>query len=221
MVMSLLLLYSMGASAAPATTRSAAPDPPVRVWFNSDGNYQYGDRAKVYAKAAEDGNLVVLRADAGGQVRVLFPIDPDGDQQVRSGKKYELKGRGGREAFVVDDTSGHGTVLAALARTPFQFAQFEQNGHWDYSALGGEAVRADPEAGLTELVERMQGTGGHFDYDVATYTASPAPRYVGLVSPYAWGGWWDPWYRGYWYGPRLGVGLRFGTPFFGPRGWHH
>src|SRR2546427_34719 len=65
MVMSLLLLYSMGASAAPATTRSVAPDPPVRVWFNSDGNYQYGDRAKVYAKAAEDGNLVVLRADAG------------------------------------------------------------------------------------------------------------------------------------------------------------
>src|SRR3989442_12167340 len=47
----------------------------------------------------------------------------------------------------------------------------------------------------------MQGTAGHFDYDVATYTASPAPRYVGLVSPYAWGGWWDPWYRGYWYGP--------------------
>jgi len=76
MVMSLLLLYSMGASAAPATTRSVAPDPPVRVWFNSDGNYQYGDRAKVYAKAAEDGNLVVLRADAGGQVRVLFRSIP-------------------------------------------------------------------------------------------------------------------------------------------------
>src|SRR5207247_11365914 len=136
MVMSLLLLYSMGASAAPATTRSVAPDPPVRVWFNSDGNYQYGDRAKVYAKAAEDGNLVVLRADAGGQVRVLFPIDPDGDQQVRSGKKYELKGRGGREALVVDDTSGHGTVLAALARTPFPFAPFEKHGHWDHSARG-------------------------------------------------------------------------------------
>src|SRR2546426_8072931 len=124
MLLPLLLLHSLGAAAAPATVRTVAADPPVRVWFNSDGNYQYGDRAKVYAQAAEDGNLVVLRADAGGQVRVLFPIDPDGDQQVRGGKKYELKGRGGREAFVVDDTTGHGTVLAAFSETPFRLDQF-------------------------------------------------------------------------------------------------
>src|SRR5437773_12271140 len=153
MVMSLLLLYSMGASAAPATTRSAAPDPPVRVWFNSDGNYQYGDRAKVYAKAAQDGHLVVLRADASGQVRVLFPVDPDGDQPVRGGKKYELKGRGGREAFVVGDTTGHGTVLAAFAETPFQFDEFEKNGHWDYNALGNP--RDDREGGRMGIVQRL------------------------------------------------------------------
>jgi len=163
---------------------------------------------------------VVLRADASGQVRVLFPIDPAGDQPVRGGKKYELKGRGGREAFVVGDTTGHGTVLAAFATTPFQFDQFEKNGHWDYSALDDQAVRADPEAGLMDLVQRMQGTGVHFDYDVANYTASP-PRYIGWASPYAWPGWYDPWY-----GPRVGFGFRFGWPYYGrafvgPGRWHH
>src|SRR5713101_7623069 len=107
MLVSLLLLHSMGAPAAPSTSRSVAVDPPVRV---------------------------------------LFPIDPAGDQPVRGGKKYELKGRDGREAFVVGDTTGHGTVLAAFATTPFQFDQFEKNGHWDYSALDDQAVRADPEA---------------------------------------------------------------------------
>src|SRR5437016_13451033 len=131
MLTSLLLLHSL--------TAAVASDPPVRVWFNSDGHYEFGDRAKVYAQAAQDGYLVVLRADASGQVRVLFPLDPDGDQQVRGGKKYELKGRGGREAFVVDDTTGHGTVLAALARTAAPSAQFAKNGPADYQALGRQA----------------------------------------------------------------------------------
>jgi len=94
-----VLLHSLSAA--------VAPDPPVRVWFNSDGHYEFGDRAKVYAQSAEDGYLVVLRADAQGHVRVLFPIDPDGNQQIRGDKKEELKGRGGREAFVVDDTLRH------------------------------------------------------------------------------------------------------------------
>jgi len=221
MLVSLLLLHSVGAVAAPSASRAAAPDPPVRVWFNSDGDYQFGDKAKVYAQTAQDGHLVVLRADASGQVHILFPTDPAGDQPVRSGKKYELKGRGGREAFVVSDTTGHGTVLAAFAKTPFQFDQFEKNGHWDYSALDDQAVRADPEAGLMDLVQRMQGTGDHFDYDVATYTVSPPPRYIGWVSPYGWPGWYDPWY-----GPRVGFGFGFGWShygrmFVGPGRWHH
>src|SRR5437667_162625 len=108
MLLPLLLLHSLGAPATPATARDVAPDPPVRVWFNSDGDYRFGDRAKVYAQATEDGNLVVLRADATGHVRVLYP----------------------------------------------------------------------------------------------------------------WGGWWAPGYGAYWYGPRVGVGLRFGRPFFGPGRWH-
>jgi len=210
MLTSLLLLHSL--------TAAVASDPPVRVWFNSDGHYEFGDRAKVYAQAAQDGYLVVLRADAQGHVRVLFPIDPDGNQQIRGDKKDELKGRGGREAFVVDDTSGHGTVLAAVAKTPFQFDEFAKNGRWDYSALDDAGVRADPEAGLMDLVQRMHATGEHFDYDVASYTVSPPPRYVGWVAPYGWSNWWDPWY-----GPRIAVGLRFGGPYyyrpFYGRGW--
>ena len=79
MLVALLLLHALGAPAAPATAREVAAEPPVRVWFNSNGDYELGDRAKVYARAAEDGNLVVLRADVGGHVRVLFPVDPDGD----------------------------------------------------------------------------------------------------------------------------------------------
>jgi len=190
----------------------------VKVWFSSDGKYLFGDRAKVYARTAEDGYLVVLRADAG-RVRVLFPIDPNGDQHLRGGKKAELKGRGGREAFVVDDTSGHGTLLAAFSKTPFQFDQFAKNGRWDYGALD-QGVQDDAEAALLDIVQRMHADGQHFDYDIATYAIAPQPRYVGWAyAPYPWAGWWDPWY-----GPRIALGFGFRTPyyyrpFFGPGRW--
>jgi hypothetical protein len=203
----------MRAPALPITTNSVAnSDPPVHVWFNSSGDYVYGDRAKVYAKSAESGYLVVLRADVDGQVRVLFPVDPQDDQHVVGGKKYELKGRGDREAFVADDTVGSGTVLAAHSATPFRFDEFMKDGHWDTAALSGspQDVRADPEGQLRTIVDRMRPEGAHFDYDVANYVVKAPPRYVRAYYPdpyYGWPGWW-----GYGFGPAWwGVGPRFGT----------
>src|SRR5438552_17137146 len=74
MLASLLLLHSLSAA--------VAADPPVRAWFNSDGHYEFGDRAKVYAQTADNGYLEVLRAGAQGHRRVLFPIDPEAHQQI-------------------------------------------------------------------------------------------------------------------------------------------
>ena len=72
--------------------------------------------------------MVVLRSDLNGRVRVLAPVDPRDDQHVEGGKKYELKGRGGREAFVAEDTAGQGTVLAAWSKTPFTFDRYVKDG---------------------------------------------------------------------------------------------
>lgn len=211
MLMSLLLLASHGFTAAPAAAPAAAQDPPVRVWFNSDGNYALGDRAKVYAKSAQDGYLIVLRADAAGRVRVLFPLDPGGDQRITGGKKYELKSRAGREAFIADDTSGHGTVLAAIAQSPFRVDEFVREGRWDLRALSTDDVREDPEVGLIDLARRMNAPDGQFDYDVETYVVSEQYARRLYSYPHAGLGWWgyDPWWgygrrfgHGFWYGPR-------------------
>ncbi len=167
----------------------------------------FGDRAKVYAKSTGDGYLVVLRADVDGRVRVLFPVDPQDDQRVVGGKKYELKGRGGREAFVAEDTLGHGTVFAAYSTTPFRFEAFERDGHWNSTALSADAreVKADPETQLRNIVHRMQAGGERFDYDISTYVVKPPPAYVRSLYPdpylggFSWAGWWD-----------YGYGMRFG-----------
>jgi uncharacterized protein DUF4384 len=219
MLTALLLLASLPA-AAPAATPVASNDPPIRIWFNSNGNYGYGDRAKVYAKAAQSGYLIVLRSDAAGRVRVLFPLDPQGEQRITGGKKYELKGRGGREAFVADDTSGHGTVLAAVSESPFQVDQLTQNGHWDTQALSTAQVRDDPEAGLLELVDRMKAPDQRFEYDVTTYVTSDQYARDLYPYPYAGPGWWgyDPWG----YGRGLGLGFGWRSPgFYGFHRWRH
>ena len=216
LLMPLVLLVSVGRAVTPPTARSMTGDPPVQLWLSSDGDYEYGARAKVHARAARDGYLIVVQADADGRVRVLFPLDPQGQQQVRSGKKYELKGRGDREAFVVTDSGGRGTVLAAFSQTPFRFDQFAKAGHWDYAALSDPSVKVDPEAGLLDIVQRMQAADEHFDYDVSTYTAAPRrarpwgpypdpyPDPYSYFSPYAYygPGWW-----GYGFG---GLGLSWG-----------
>lgn len=185
---------------------SADPAPPVHVWLNSDGKYDLGDHAKVYARAAQNGYLLVLRADADGRVRVVFPIDPADDSQIEGGKKYELKSRGGHQAFMADDTTGHGTVLAAVASTPFKFNEFEQHGRWDLDALSDGVKGKDPEAGLLATVQQMLPADQHFDFDVATYVTSLS-HYVAGPYPYPYPLWWG-------YGPRFGVvypywGFRF------------
>src|SRR5882724_12629424 len=105
---------------APAPAAVRQDDPAIRIWLSDDGRYQRGDRAKVQVKAREDGYLLVLNVDPDGRLRVLFPLDPSDDALIRGGKKYEILGRGGREAFTVDQR-GRGTVYAAMSRDPFRF----------------------------------------------------------------------------------------------------
>jgi hypothetical protein len=205
MLLPLFMLLSSQPVVTFPSTASADPDPPVHVWLNSDGKYDLGDHAKVYAKTAQNGYLLVLRADPEGHVRVVFPLDPRDDNRVQAGKKYELKGRGGQEAFAANDTTGHGTVLAAIAPAPFKFDEFEQNGRWDLDALSDAVAGKDTEAGLLATVQRMLPAHEHFDFDVATYVTG-VPRYV--AGPYPYPVWWG-------YGPRFGVGFVY--PYWGFR----
>jgi hypothetical protein len=147
---------------------------------------------------------------------VLFPIDPTDDNFVRGGKKYEVEGRGGRDAFDVGDRSGRGSVYAAVSRSPFRFDEFVLSDHWDYKALEPRRLAEDPEPELTELVRRM--AQGSFDYDVMSYYVVDrvyASDYS-YRQPYASSFYYDDFGCGYYSrcGSGLSVSLFFGRPFF-------
>jgi len=195
----MMLALAVSLALAAPSAAAASDDPPIHVWLNQDNYFVRGDRAKVYVRAAADGYLVVVRADADGRVRVLFPIDPSDDTFMRAHKKFEVRSRGDREAFAVDEREGSGVVLAAWSASPFKFDEFVRGDHWDYRVLGTIQTGSDAEAALVDVVQRMAGDA-RFDYDVVTYTVESTTAY------YRHG------YRDGYY-PSFGVGFGYGLPY--------
>src|SRR6266700_1945942 len=95
MMLALMASLLGAAPVTPAAPTAASDDPPIKVWLNQDSYFQRGDKAKVHVKLADDGYLVVLRADAEGRVRVLFPLDPTADDFVRGGHTPRISSRSG------------------------------------------------------------------------------------------------------------------------------
>lgn len=215
MISSLFLPLLIATAPAPVATASA-DDPPIRLWIN-ERRFFPGDRAKVQVRTEYDGYLLVFHVDPEGRLRVLFPIDPDKDNFVRGGKKYEVRGRGGREAFEADG-KGRGSVYAAVSRDPFRFDGYVLGDHWDYKAIAPTRLADDPEPELNELVQRMAQSS--FDYDLINYEAVDRSAYVTEVYPRYYGSvYQDPWcYRfscsSYYGSPgSISIGLFFGRPY--------
>jgi hypothetical protein len=228
-LLSLFVTAALPASGAGAQSAAVA-DPPVRISLDRR-TYQPGDRARITVRVRDDGYLTVLQLSADGYVRVLFPLDPGDDNFVRGAQSYEIRGRGDRDAFTVDAASGTGTVYAAWSREPFRFDDFVRGDHWDYRVLWDSALPRDPEAGFTNIVQRM--STAHFDYDVQSYFVQRQVAYAPMYDPVPYSGsfascafstWYDPWCSAYYpyYGSGFGFGITIGfgapfRPFYGPR----
>lgn len=204
-MISALLLPLLFSDVPAKTVGTTQDDPPIQVWISNDRRFLPGDRAKVQVRTNYDGYLVVLHVDPEGRLRVLFPVDPDNDNFVRSGKKYEVRDRGGRTAFEVDAT-GRGSVYAAVSRDPFRFDGFILSDHWDYRAMAPARLREDPEPELNELVQRM--AQGSYDYDVLSYDVISRSAYASSSSRYYGSLYEDGWCR-----------FSCGRPYFGHSGF--
>ncbi|HXE58431.1 MAG TPA: DUF4384 domain-containing protein, partial [Gemmatimonadales bacterium] len=217
-------LFSLLAAAAVADSGAtpvvAVDDPPIQIWLNNDRRFQRGDRARVEVRARDDGYLLLLHVDPDGRLRVLLPLDPGDDNFVRGGKRYEVEGRGGRESFTVEESSGTGVVFAAVSPDPFRFDEFVRGDHWDYRVLAPSRLSSDPEPELVELVRRM--APGGFDYDVVSYEvySSVAHTTYHVHRDYVYHDWYDPWYDDPWYrrcfgcyGSSVTISLHLGRPY--------
>jgi Domain of unknown function (DUF4384) len=216
MMYALLLPLLLRGEPVPASAPFSIQDEtPIQLWISNDRQFLPGDRAQVYVQTQGDGYLLVLHVDPEGYLRVLFPMDPDKDNFIRGGKKYEVRSRGNRDAFEAD-AKGQGTVYAAVSRQPFQFDTFVVGDHWDYGTLAPSRLSNDPEPELNELVRRM--AGGDFDYDILTYDVVERAAYAADYSSHYYGSHYsNPWCYsfscGHPYYGSLGFTVFFGRPY--------
>jgi len=128
---------------------------PVRVRLERTGG-----SLLVHVQSTVDGYLTVMRREADGSVRVLFPSDPTRSAFVRAGN-YTLTAAGDQA----------GTIVAAVSCDALHFGEFVNGSRWDGASLSAIWYARDGEAVLTDIVQRMLGDGS-FNYDGATYGGS-------------------------------------------------
>jgi hypothetical protein len=205
------LLLSVLAAGSPAagTKVVQSGDPAIQLWISNDRRFYQTDRANVQIRARDDGYVLVLHADPDGHVRVLAPLDPNDDNFVRGGRKYDVKGRNAREAFTIEVSSGRGTVYAAYSAAPFRFEAYTLGDHWDYRALAPNILPTNPESELTEIVRSM--ATGNFDYDILNYDVL-GQAYASSTS-YESSGYYDGYYGSSWC-CGFSFGISFGYPYY-------
>jgi hypothetical protein len=204
-----------GDSLSPAVVDPQAAVAPIRLWINNSRQFREGERARVQVETSDDGYLLVFNYDTDGRLRVIYPVEPGDDNLVRAGRRYEIRGRGDRESFIVG-RDGQGLVYAAVSADPFRLSDVEIGGNWDYTRLYLNEDSKDPEADITDLVQRLSSDRG-FDYDVLDYRVYGYSGY--RVTSAAWYprtyGYWDDYYCDPWYRPSL-----FGCRYYPTGGWY-
>jgi len=73
---------------------------------------------------------------------VLFPLDPGDDAFVRGGETREIRGRGDREAFSIDEREGAG-LCSPPAGDTIQVRRVRARGSWDYRVLTARDAGGD------------------------------------------------------------------------------
>jgi hypothetical protein len=208
--------------AAPGVSLAVQADSPVSVRLLLDHErYVPGSTGQVRVAIGRNGYLLVLYSDPTGHVRVAFPLDPASPSAVTKDTTIEIRSRGDRDAFIVDDSSGVGTWYAAISSQPFQFDSIQLSHHWDYRTIPRVRGPATAERELTEFVERIQSA--RFEYDIVNYsigTDSIASSSAGSVSQEADDGGWvfeptGPFYPG----PRASSGPWSPGPWWSEPHW--
>jgi hypothetical protein len=172
--------------------------PTVQVWTNRDDAYRRGDKVKVYFQTDVDAYVTIFRVDTDGRVRVLFPLDPWGDNYAVGGERYQVDPRNDGYTFRIDEYPGEGYLFAVATLDPFIYSSFVRGDHWDYRVIGTAGrITGDPYVAIGDLIDGIVPANYvDYSYDVLPYFVEQHydyPRFLCYdCHAYAAYPYWDP-----------------------------
>lgn len=171
-MISLLTNTLVGAVVALSSQQGELDPPQIEVWLNDRGQYEQGDRMRVYFRTDRDAFVTVMRISTLGHVRILFPAQPWINNYVAGGERYEATAD--REGdYRIHDDPGHGYVFAVVSGVPFNYENFANRGVWDYHLISFQDEEArDPYDTFAHFMNDIVApdSRGTFTYQAASYS---------------------------------------------------
>jgi hypothetical protein len=187
--------------------------PQVQVWLDGK-SLRYGEMIRPYAVTEPGAYLTVVRVTTDGDLRVLYPRQPQNQTRYRDGQfaNDRLPIADGNAAFVREGT-GNGFVFAIASYYRFNFSYYSTNGYWSTARLANAARYGSPFEIVRRFVEEIMEESDSYSMDYVMYDVSSdgyRSRYASRYRGYAYSDYLDLCYssfsvynvycRGYGYG---------------------
>jgi hypothetical protein len=117
----LLALVATQVVVAQSTLTRVYDDLEIDIWADRDdgSNYQEGEEIFIYFRASRDCYVTIYDLDTRGNINLLFPEKPDGNNYIVGDEVYQIPGRGADYEFVVTGPPGTEYLQMVAATDPF------------------------------------------------------------------------------------------------------
>lgn len=193
--------------------------PQVQVWLDGK-SFRYGETIRPYAVTEPGAYLTVIRVTTDGDLRILYPRQPDYQTRYRDGQfaNDRLPFADGNAAIVREGT-GNGFVFAIASYYRFNFSYYTSNGYWSTARLANASRYGSPFEIVRRFVEEIMEESDSYSMDYVMYDVNSngyRSRYASRYRGYGYSNYLDLCYssfslynvycRGY------GFGLGYGYP---------
>lgn len=193
--------------------------PQVQVWLN-DRSLNYGDIIRPSVVTEPGAYLTVIRVTTDGELRVLYPRQPQNQTRYRDGQfANDRLPLGGDGAAYVRESTGNGFVFAIASYYRFDYSYYSNNnGWWSTARLANAGRFGSPFEIVRRFTEEIMNESSSYSMDYVMYDVNSnyyRSRYASRYRSYSFNDYLDlclNTYSSSYYNYCHGYGYGFGYP---------